>query len=474
MKKAYSLDYDHIIYADARTAAVAQILNELPTTPNDTDLTQMADYIIYGKDHKLVSPIDTKDVLHPPRRFNSYNTKADKNESLEALMETEAARHEVETSARIVDGDKHNRSPYKVPRPTIRRTKYNEDGTILEKGDDFDNYGNPIPYMRDLWKRIDEMQARYDMYMGKLEPDEWVLAHPITAYKLYKMGHILIDLKRTQYYIKDVYNPELRLLDVSHGSAGETDYNNDSGVWLEEDAWRARAAQPQPYDIPQPAFETAPRDATGKIFWKISSNTLDYENPHHIRALLDNYVSLLKKCYPHPDSTLRQVCWDLERLIDESNLDDLEHFLLRSKVAHYNVAQIQKVLISEGYALTDECVRSMMFKVIPTKLANTALRRRLESDVLTKKMKGQTCKSCGRTLPQHTEYYTKDSNRDTGFSNVCKDCQKAKRERREANRRAIAEKMAAQAQAPEKPTTDCSTNTVECSMDNQQPTTNNV
>ena len=148
--------------------------------------------------------------------------------------------------------------------------------------------------------------------------------------------------------------------------------------------------------------------------------------------------------------------------------------MLRSKVAHYNVAQIQKVLISEGYALTDECVRSMMFKVIPTKLANTALRRRLESDVLTKKMKGQTCKSCGRTLPQHTEYYTKDSNRDTGFSNVCKDCQKAKRERREANRRAIAEKMAAQAQAPEKPTTDCSTNTVECSMDNQQPTTNNA
>lgn len=37
MKKKYSLDYD-LIYADERCDAVAAIIDELDTNPNETDL----------------------------------------------------------------------------------------------------------------------------------------------------------------------------------------------------------------------------------------------------------------------------------------------------------------------------------------------------------------------------------------------------------------------------------------------------
>lgn len=49
MKKAYSLDYSIERDCD-RVQAVKEILDELPRDPNQTDLEQMASYILYGKD----------------------------------------------------------------------------------------------------------------------------------------------------------------------------------------------------------------------------------------------------------------------------------------------------------------------------------------------------------------------------------------------------------------------------------------
>ena len=49
---------------------------------------------------------------------------------------------DIENTAKPVGPE--NKSPYKVYRQEIRRTKYAEDGSILERGDDFDNEGNEI------------------------------------------------------------------------------------------------------------------------------------------------------------------------------------------------------------------------------------------------------------------------------------------------------------------------------------------
>ena len=62
MKKAYSLNYDIYSTYD-RIDAIAEILDELPQTPNHTDLEQMADYILYGKDDQNLSVVDTKEIL---------------------------------------------------------------------------------------------------------------------------------------------------------------------------------------------------------------------------------------------------------------------------------------------------------------------------------------------------------------------------------------------------------------------------
>ena len=75
MKKPYSLDFE-IKTAVDRNQAVIDILDSLETDPSQKEIEQMADYILFGKDEKYLSAVDTKDILQPERRFNSWKTKA--------------------------------------------------------------------------------------------------------------------------------------------------------------------------------------------------------------------------------------------------------------------------------------------------------------------------------------------------------------------------------------------------------------
>lgn len=49
MKKKYSLDYS-IERDTERCIAIAKIIDSLETNPTQTELEQMASYILYGKD----------------------------------------------------------------------------------------------------------------------------------------------------------------------------------------------------------------------------------------------------------------------------------------------------------------------------------------------------------------------------------------------------------------------------------------
>ena len=432
MKKKYSLDYD-IIYADERCGAIKDILDELDTDPNTTDLEQMADYILFGKDESLLSAVDTKQISAPKRRYNSFVTKSESNESLEELLENPEISQTIENTARPVDPA--NKSPYKVCRQEIRRTKYDDNGNITERGDDFDNEGNEIPYMRDLWASIDKWEERLAMYRGRKEPNEWVLQHPISKYQLYKLGHFVIDLRRQQYYIKDVYNPTLHFFNTNHATHSAVDFMNDTGLWLTPAEWCARKRHPAPYDLRQPAYSEAPRNhKTNSLYWKLSDNTLDYENPDHILALLDNYVSLLKRCYAHPESDTRQICWDIERLIEYADLTDVEQFLLEQRVAHRNLFVIQKALAAEDINLSDSQIRHTTRVIIPRKLANAAKRLRLDVDVQSGRRTTIRCSRCGRELPRDPLYFARAKDKKTGFCSQCKDCQKQLRHNRNSGK----------------------------------------
>ena len=86
MKKAYSLDYSIERDCD-RVTAVKDILDQLPSDSNSSDLEQMADYILYGKDEEGRNAVQRGETTNSNTRYNSFKTANDKLQSLDAIIE---------------------------------------------------------------------------------------------------------------------------------------------------------------------------------------------------------------------------------------------------------------------------------------------------------------------------------------------------------------------------------------------------
>lgn len=420
MKKSYSLDYD-IYLAKDRNQAIINILTELDTPPNQTDLEQMADYILFGKDEKHISIVDSKEALVPHRRYGSYRTKAERNESLEELAANPAINIDTDTTV-LMQGDRPARNIYKIIKPSIRKPTYDDQGNEIDPGD------GDLPFMRELWDSIDKLQERYDMYRGVLPPNEYVRLHPMSKYMLYRMGHALIDLKRQQYYIKDCYRPAIHFFNVPKPGKSVIQFDQPTGLWLDPLEWCERKRNPKPHDRAQLPLQETPMNSEGKLFWKISDNIVDYENPAHILALIDNYAALLRHSYSDPNSHTRDLCFDLELFVKRANLTDVEQFVLEQRVAHRHNFQILKMLKEEGLDYSEAQLRSMYRITIPRKLATTALQMRLDSEVVLGERPLLVCTKCGEAKPAHTLYFARSRDKKTGFCSQCKVCQKKKRD----------------------------------------------
>ena len=410
-KKPYSLDYN-IYLATDRNEAIKQILDNLDTDPDPGDLEQMADYILFGKDEKFLNARDRKEILQPKRRYNSWSRKDEKNESLDALLEDPIIAPEIEQKQNSDPGPR-----YKVLKPEIRRPKYDDEGNLIDIGD------GDVPGMVELWERIDILQERYDMYKGKIPPNDYVKSHPLTKYQLYKYGHMLIDIRRHQYYLKDAYKPTLKFFNAAPPGRSEIDFDTDTGLWLGPEEWCGRKRHPKPFDLKQPALEDAAEDENGNLFWKISDNKIDYENPTHILALLDNYANLLKHSYDKPGSSTRSICFDVEMLVEAAQLDDIEQFVLEQRVAHRNLFVVRQTLHEEGIELSELQLRNMMREKIPRKMAAAATDIRLKSELQQGLIDGLECSKCHNILPKDPFYFARSRDKRSGFCSQCKSCQ---------------------------------------------------
>lgn len=420
MKKPYTLDLE-IYLASDRCEAVTEILDNLEYYPTNTELESMANYILYGKDQNALSSVDRREVTIP-KKFRNYLKKDDRIDSIETIIE------EAEDASRIeYQMQPLTKNVYRVIKPSIKRPTYDEEGNMIDLGD------SDIPGMVELWERIDAMQRRYDMYTGKIPPTIEIRSNPATSYQKYLMRHTLIEIKRTQYFLKDAYRPTM-FGGFHISSPGDIDYSVDTGLWLTPAEWSARYRNPKPHDEPQPRIEQVRRkqmpDGTERWFWRISYNEIDYKNPAHISCLLFNYKKLLQSSYERINSNIRAVLWDVERLVEEANLTELEQFVLENMVAHHPYHMIFLELREFGYERSIGQITTLCRRVIPEKLAAAAARLEDESDMIRGKIQKLQCSGCGRVFPKTTNFFARSKAKSTGFCSQCKECQKHRREAR--------------------------------------------
>lgn len=413
MKKPYSLDYS--VQRDTqRVIAVIDILDKLPTNPSPLQLQQMASYILYGKDEDGFNAVQRGEITNGNTRYNSFRTKADKNLSLDAILDNPLAdQQELQPVSTKKD-------PYLRKKPTISRPRYDrKSGACIDPGD------SDIPGMTQLWQSIDRLQHWIYALQGKVPANEHETLFD-DSYRLYRLKHTLIDMRHHQYYLKDAYKPTLHFLAIDHPKPQFIDWTSDSAYWMPYQMWLARTSGALLHSISRDLsdYETRTRpDGTLEVKWVVCRHTFNWEDPAHVRALINCYDILYDYVYDKLNTYSRTLIFDFQRYRQLANFSPIRNFLLDQKIARTPYCDILAKLERDFHLTYNENhLSTILSKEIPQKIATAALKYRLS--LQTPQDKKKFCPHCGRMLPLTTLFFSRNRSRKDGFSSSCKQCEK--------------------------------------------------
>ena len=417
MKRKYQLDYSIERDSD-RCAAVAEIIDSLKTNPTSTELEQMASYILYGKDENGQNAIQRDECTDRDKKYKSYTTKEDKIQSLDEMMETPGFDEQQVKSA-------YKRDSYTAPKPIIMRPKYDKTtGKMIDPGD------SDIPGMIEQWEIIDRWQRMLDIAQGKIAPTEsdTIISDP---YRIYQLKHNLIDIRKQQYYLKDVYKPTLHFQNMDHPKAQYYDWTSDAFYWISRDEWQRRVASAYTSRVSKNLedYETRGEGDTLEVKWVVCEHTFDWENPKHIRALINHYPTLYGSMYDKLNTYGCTLLWDLDRYISLCNFSELRLFLIsmRKKGMQYDDL-LEEMHKKYNMEYSPNYLVSIMSTEIPNKIAKVAKMLRMEYETPPEQRK--TCIHCGKSLPAHSLFFSRNNSHRDKLSNICKECDRMNRIKR--------------------------------------------
>ena len=416
LKKKYSLDFS--IQRDSdRLRAVQEILDTMDTDPTATELEQMASYILYGKDENGQNSIQRNETIDKDKRYKSYKTKDDKVQSLDEIMEAPGFDEQQVRSA-------YKRDSYTAPKPTINRPKFDKDGNMIDPGD------SDVPLMREQWEIIDRWQHMLDVAQGKVPPQEndTIISDP---YRIYQLKHNLIDIRKHQYYLKDSAKPTLHFQNLDHPKPQFYDWCGDSFYWISRNEWQRRVDHSYTSRISRNLadYETRGEGDNLEVKWVVCEHTFDWENPKHVRALLNHYHNLHETMYDKLNTYGCTLLWDFDRYVSMCDFSELRFFLIELRKAGLAYDDMLEEMQSKyGMEYSPNYLVSVVSTEIPNKIAKTIKKIRLEEETPPEQRK--TCIHCGKTLPAHPLFFSRNNSHKDGLSNTCKECDRASRIKR--------------------------------------------
>ena len=403
MKKPYSLDFSIERDID-RMHAVEEILDKLEKIPSSTELEQMGSYILYGKDENGLNAYQRGEML-ADRRYTSYKTKDDQLLSLDAFLENPL------TDQREI-------------KPVNYRNPYTQKKTTIDREKDAD-----IPGMKELWQSIDRLTHWIAVLEGKVapQPDDLLFDDP---YRLYRLKHTLIDLRRHQYYLKDSYKPTIHFLAADHPKRQFINWDSDTYYWISREEWEHKIQTTYSPLVSKNLddYETRKNSQTGEIEikWVVSRHTFDWENPSHIQSFLLHYRNLYELLYDKLDTYGRTLIFDFERYRALANFSPVRNWLIDCRFQQLTCDEMAAIIEEEcGCKYSASHIYHILSAQIPNEIALVAKKTRLlvETPLSDRKI----CRKCGRALPMDLLFFSRDNSRKDLLSGVCKECQKKKR-----------------------------------------------
>ena len=170
--------------------------------------------------------------------------------------------------------------------------------------------------MIELWERLDHYDKWIHILQGKLPPEEGFLLFE-DDYRLYRLKHNLVDMKRTQYYLKDVYKPQLHFQKLDHPKPQFYDWDGEAAYWIPYEKWEYRVNHSYTHTISKNIndYEVRGEPPNLEVKWVVCKHNFDWENYKHVYALMNNYLPLKEQLKEKLDTYGRCLIWDLERYV---------------------------------------------------------------------------------------------------------------------------------------------------------------
>lgn len=285
-----------------------------------------------------------------------------------------------------------------------------------------------IPGMKTLWESIDRIEHTINVNEGKVEPDEDTQIIP-TSYRLYQLKHQLIDLKRHQYYLKDAYKPTLHFLNLVPPSPQTVNWDSDTAYWITREEWEKRTQNALTSRISKKIEDYETNEDGTMVKWVVREQNFDWENPKHIKCLIDNYSNIYMQLWDKPYSWGRTLLFDFDRYFSMCDFSPVREYILTRRIDRETYINIMYELEEKfGIKYNENHICTILTTEIPTKMAREARKHRLLLETPMNERK--RCWTCKKVLPRDTLFFGLNAGRSDGWSSNCKECERARRIRR--------------------------------------------
>lgn len=406
LRKNSSIQLDFSIPSvEGRRDYICKVIEDLTNqgyTPADSELELFSNYILYGKDNDGTSAVDRKEI-QINTKYKTYKKKDD--QSLDELSEMPGFSESTAIN--------NNPIQYRVKKSKFDREKVKN-----------------IPELQPLFEQIDELDNLLRAYDGKLESNEEnkqyiEKAKQLSTQSVYRMRHLLVELRREQYTIKDFYHPVLQQLPVhSFYRGGET----DSSI-----PWQEGVYEIAPLGFYYPGmkrFEN-PKEAEEKDyqFNEGAPFILDFRKPEHIYELFEMYLELETAELDDPESTLTPLLNTLHFYIDHAPLTEEQREILYYKihrVPNNDIARIINTKYETNHTLN--YISTIYKQRICSIIADYVVYHYGEYCSRYDPFRWKKCITCGKIKLKDPRNFVRKTRSSDGLANRCKECDKTYRD----------------------------------------------
>ena len=401
--------------------------------PNEKELETIADYILWGKDPNTKKNVKQEKLIQLETASKTWDFK--QSESLDSLIESPTFN---ESAIKKITSNR----PKVVRQVFDRAQTLNSCPTALTQT------------FTDLFKEIDTLELQINFYELSIKkrqkpPREELLSQFTeneiqnlkllsenwTPHTYLKNRHRLVELRREQYTLKDLYSTTIMRHTLPTAAPEETQITFDTDIeilplGLKNTKLGALIFQPQ--IIPQNYTEPQLKEILS-YYWKkqslsLKKPTLNFKNLEDVYQLLLFSIELDS---PTDDlySTTQSLIETLKFYAAAANLTDCQREILTLKIEkkfNQDIADYINKKFQKTY--TANYISTIFRQKIIPKINEAA---QYHEDLILSlpcPEEFKTCTKCGRTFLRDTRNFVKKSRSTDGLSSKCKHCDKEERQ----------------------------------------------